>query len=131
MTTQTVPQQLTSAEYVKNLRAMADWVEAHPGLPVPVVTSDVQINLYGADGPQQVIDIAAQFGVLPREVDVDEERTKFATPITVGSEYRVIAWNPSFVEYRRELDPEQTGQPIPANVEGHREIGRGPSGTWV
>jgi hypothetical protein len=65
---------------------------------------------------------------------VDELRNLLAAEKIVAAELdaqipdeKTAAWagEPGMVAYQRELDPEQTGAPIPAGVEGHGELERG------
>jgi hypothetical protein len=64
-TAETRPQPDPRAEFVASLRELADFIEAHPGIPVPRYAGDIMCsasNLDDVEGAQTVAAAAATFG---------------------------------------------------------------------
>lgn len=76
------------AKQIGDVRALADWLEANPWLPIADL--DVNRHLYGEDGYRTVVELAGRLGAkLDTHLD---DRTKFVFtkgPLT----YTLLAWH--------------------------------------
>jgi hypothetical protein len=79
------------AEVTAGLRALADYLEAHPGLPVPQVSICAGLTAYPAgtdtDKRAEVDRIAAILGVITDDFGVYQAERRFGGPVA----YRVVA----------------------------------------
>lgn len=57
-----------SKETVAGLRALADWYEAHPEIPVP---ERIDVNLYDYDGETDMATMERAMGSFDKNYDID------------------------------------------------------------
>jgi hypothetical protein len=87
------------AQKIADIRALADWLESTPGVPVPSVSGQVSpghetlphLDVWNS-GVEGVAELRRLAGLMGAEVVSDDERT-WATKTFGDCEYRAIAWH--------------------------------------
>jgi hypothetical protein len=83
------------AEFIAGFRALAEFLEAHPGLPVPRVSVGDGLTIYlsgsGAEERAEVDRVAGVLGADPGSHGFYQAARQFGGPVT----YRIVAVPPS------------------------------------
>lgn len=77
------------AAKIADIRAVADFLERHPDVPLPDYPSEL-VHLHGEDDVARVRELGRRYGAT---VDDLEDRTKITLKIGGSFEYDVIAWH--------------------------------------